>query len=699
MNSNKISSQSNGKAEQQFNYEYELIKDMKRTTDPVEIEKNRLAEIERDRVNEAYDIESERLEKVWKKSHPKSEHYLWRSDLEHMAANNIPVGWLKDFWDIEEHIPFNQDEYGKLAQEAMGKGGRNEAMTKGERNKAMTRAREEYNRFYDELVKIPLCWRKDFALVEKHIALDQKEFFRAAQVAVSKGDRIATYQSFIKKMIAEANKMIDQANDKARQKQAVALFAPLKLDDDKPAREPFPLMALPKPAQDFCTAVSDSMQTPEDFAALGILGAMAASIGASTRLEVKPGWQEFAVLWLSICARPGAAKSPSLNACFKAIRGIQKELNIRYAQAMSTYKEKLAQAKKDPTLELPARPVAEFLLLGDVTTEALVRALAESPRGGAILSDEITHWLGSHDKYSKGGNDRQTYLSLWSSLPLSVHRKLDGVTSVDLPVLSVVGGLTPSSLPKLHGGSEDGFFSRFLISCPEERMGIYTKQGISLVFALAYDSFIRKLWELAPEHQDEHGITPKTIFMSEDAASLFESFYNEMQANLSGDALPSVLRGTFSKAPTQLARIALVLHCGRQVSGEESDPHRLSVDCMDAAILVTKYFLSQARVVAPELEHGATRAAKLRQKVLSWLKRNCTTEKPEADWNALRHDTRRSFTNAFGIVDDKAFEQCLESLQASGHIAFLASKDTKSNKALKPSIMVNPILIKQWETK
>jgi hypothetical protein len=664
--SNEMKSTRSFKYGNEIGLEYELIGSMKRTTDPKEIEQNRLDEIERNRRNEAYDLESERLEKEFKDTHPESEHHLWRTPLQHMIANNHPAGWLADFWELEKHIPYDQEEFLTLGQEAMIDDGTS-----------------AYNLFLAELIKIPLDWQKDFALVEEHIELSRKEFFLAAQEATSEENKEATYRAFTGKMIAQANAKI-------------RMFAPLKADDDKPARESFPIVALPKTARDFCEAVSSAMQTPEDFAALGILGAMSCAIGASTQFEIKPGWIERPVLWVAICARPGAAKSPSLNACFKPIRGIQQELNIRYSQAMMAYKEKLALAKKDPLLEIPAKPVAEFLLIGDITFEALVRTLSESPRGGAILSDEITSWLGSHDKYTGKGNDRQAYLSLWSSLPLSVHRKLDGVVTVDLPVLSVIGGLTPSSLPRLHGGAEDGFLARILIACPEDRQGIYTKQGINLEWALAYDAFIRKLWELKPEHRDEHGITPKTVKMSKGAESLFEAFYNEMQASLAGDAIPSVLRGTVSKAPSQVARVALVLHCARIVSGEEIDPNLLSAGTMAAAIMIAKYFLNHARVISPELEHGATRASKLRQKVLNWLKRNCTTEKPEADWNALRHDCRRAFTNSFGIVDDKAFEQCLESLQASGHIKFFANKDTKSSKAQKPSITVNPILLQQW---
>ena len=654
--------------------EYELIGQMKRTADPKKIEQDRLDEIERDRRNEAYDLESERLEKEFKDTHPESEHHLWRTPLQHMIANNHPAGWLADFWELKEHIPFNEDEYLALAQKAMVKG-----------------KYPSYDLFIAELTKIPLDWQKDFALVEEHIELSQKEFFLAAQEATSEENKEATYRAFTKKMIDQANASAEKA----------AMFAPLKTDDDKPARESFPLMALPKAARDFCEAVSSAMQTPEDFAALGILGAMACAVGASTKLEIKPGWDEFAVLWLALCARPGAAKSPSLNACFKPIRGIQLELNIRYSQAMAAYRKKMALAKKDPAADLPAKPPAEFLLIGDTTQEALVRTLSESPRGGAILSDELTSWIGSHDKYTGKGNDRQSYLSLWSSIPFSIHRKGDGVLTLNLPVLSIVGGLTPSSLPRLHGGSEDGFLSRILIACPEERQGIYTKQGINLEWALAYDAFIRKLWELKPEHQDEHGITPKTVFLSEGAETLFGSFFNEMQISLVCDEIPSVLRGTVSKAPAQVARIALVLHCARIVSGEEFDSGLLGVDTMGAAIVIVKYFLSHARVIAPELEHGVTRADKQRQKVYDWLKRNCTTKKPEAEWKDLRHGCIRSksFANIQGNFDDIAFIQSLESLQITGHIAFIPKEDTKFHKNLKPDIMVNPILLKQWEQK
>lgn len=509
-------------------------------------------------------------------------------------------------------------------------------------------------------------------------------------------------------MSSPLDKIIADLNEKQKSAKAPPIAPPtqakpfyddepwpeLPNENEKPLKASFPLRALPKPMQVYCEAVSAAMQTPLDFAALGVLGAMACAIGASTKIEIKPGWQEFAVLWLALCARPGTAKTPALNACFKPIRGIQKELNLKYSHAMSSYKEALANVKKDPTLELPIKPVAEHLLIGDITQESLVRTLWESPKGGAILSDELTGWTGGHDKYTGKGNDRQAYLSLWSSLPLSVHRKLDGVVSVNLPVLSVVGGLTPSSLPKLHGGQEDGFLSRFLIACPEERQGVYTKEGISEVQALDYGAYIRRLWELEPEHRDETGVTPRTVILSEDAEALFMLFYSEMQASLAGYTLPSILRGSFSKAPSQVARIALILHCGRQVSGEEDDPHRLSADCMDAAILIARYFLSHLKSMESLFHIGATKAEEVRAKIVCSFKEYSTNPKYKGlpvSWHIIRHNLSGSITNRDGNVDNRFLEQCLEGLQATGHIRLEYPQD-KSGRLLKPLIHINPSL-------
>ena len=455
----------------------------------------------------------------------------------------------------------------------------------------------------------------------------------------------------------------------------------LKKDAEIQLKESFPLHCLPEAAREFITAVSDSCGTPIDFAAVFALGCMSGAIGASCRLEVKSGWQEYAVSWLAIVAEAGSAKTPVQSLVMKPLREIQGELSSRFQQAVKNY-----DAETDDE-----KPNLEVMLYGDCTQEGLFKSLGSSPRGGVLVSDEITCWIQSHNKYQKGGNDRQAYLSLWSSTAVSVLRKLDGITFIPLPVLSIVGGLTPSSLPSLHGGNEDGFLSRFLISCPDKRKQTYSDIGVSEGAQYAWQIFIKSLWNIEPETNGGGVWMPATVKLSSEAHELFKKFYNDIHTVIDSETLPSLFRGSFSKAPSQAARIALVIHLGRQACGEEASSSLVSADCMDAAIQVTSYFLGHLTALESGFNAGASRAEGIRQKILGWLKRHGARypNKP-ARWTTLRHDCRAALSNG-ELINDRLLEQTLESLQEQGFIR-LQAVESIAGRNSKPEIVINPNL-------
>lgn len=458
----------------------------------------------------------------------------------------------------------------------------------------------------------------------------------------------------------------------------------IKKDAELQSKESFPLHCLPEAAREFITAVSDSTGTPVDFAAVSALGCMAGAIGASCRLEVKSGWQEFAVLWLAIVAEAGSAKTPVQSLVMKPLREIQGELSARFQQAVKNYDAETEDEK----------PVLEVMLYGDCTQEGLLKSLASSPRGGVLVSDEITSWIQSHNKYQKGGNDRQAYLSLWSSTAVSVLRKLDGITFIPLPVLSIVGGLTPSSLPSLHGGNEDGFLSRFLLSCPDKRKQVYSEIGVSEGTQYAWQLFIKHLWNIEPETNGGGVWIPATVKLSREAHELFKKFYNDIHTVIDSETLPSLFRGSFSKAPSQAARLALVLHLGRQACGEEASSSLVSFETMNNSIQVTNYFLGHLTALESGFNLGASRAEELRRKVISWLKKYNSNPKNNgfpASWHDIRHDSRHRITNFDGKIDDRALTQCLEGLEATGYIKLEYPKN-KSGNDMRPLVHVNPRL-------
>ena len=454
----------------------------------------------------------------------------------------------------------------------------------------------------------------------------------------------------------------------------------LKKDSELQPKEPFPLHCLPEAAREFVVAVSDSTGTPIDFAALAALGCMSGAIGASTRLEVKPGWNEHAALWIATVAAPGSAKTPVQSLVMKPLQEIQGELSARFQQETKNYKAEDLDEKK---------PALEVLLYGDCTQEGLFKSLASSQRGGLLESDEITGWIQSHNKYQKGGNDRQAYLSLWSSKAASVLRKHDGICFIPLPVLSIVGGLTPSSLPSLHGGNEDGFLSRFLIACPDKRKQTYSKIGVSTGAQYAWSVFIKHLWNLEPEVNGGGVWLPATLQLSAGAEELFAKFFNDIHAVIDSETLPSLFRGSWSKAPSQVARVVLETHLGRQACGEEPISKLVSADTMDKSIQVMNYFLGQLSALETGFNVGASKAECIRHKILGWLKRYGLSHPGRpAKWSSVRHDCRAALSSG-ELINDRLLEQTLESLQEQGFIK-LQPVESIAGRNSKPEIIIRP---------
>ena len=139
------------------------------------------------------------------------------------------------------------------------------------------------------------------------------------------------------------------------------------------------------------------------------------------------------------------------------------------------------------------------------------------------------------------------------------------------------------------------------------------------------------------------------------------------------------------------ARIALVLHLGRQACGLGPISSLVSAETMDAAIQVTNYFLSHLTALESGFNAGASRAENIRKKILGWLKRHgAKYPNRPARWTALRHDCRAALSNG-ELINDRLLEQTLESLQEQGFIR-LQPVESIAGRNSKPEIVINPNL-------
>jgi hypothetical protein len=152
-----------------------------------------------------------------------------------------------------------------------------------------------------------------------------------------------------------------------------------------PSAPEFPVDAMPAGCRMLIREASDAIGCPPEFVALPMLAVLASAIGNSRVVELKPGWEEKAVVFATVIGDPAAKKSPGAKVATKPAKQVQVELRNVYQakREMLEHEKNKRELRKagaaDP--RPPKEPVMERTVVDDTTVEALSRVLKESPRG------------------------------------------------------------------------------------------------------------------------------------------------------------------------------------------------------------------------------------------------------------------------------------------------------------------------------
>lgn len=87
--------------------------------------------------------------------------------------------------------------------------------------------------------------------------------------------------------------------------------------------EPFPLDALPDALRGFVVRGAQSIGCDPAYIVLPMLSALAAAIGNTRLIELKPGWTEPSIIWTAIVGESGTMKSPALALALQPTRDRQ----------------------------------------------------------------------------------------------------------------------------------------------------------------------------------------------------------------------------------------------------------------------------------------------------------------------------------------------------------------------------------------
>jgi hypothetical protein len=417
-----------------------------------------------------------------------------------------------------------------------------------------------------------------------------------------------------------------------------------------PAPRPgvFPLEVLPAPVDAIATHLAASIGCPVDYVAFAQLVVAAAAIGNSRTLYLGGNWYESARIYGGIIGHPGDAKTPAQRAAVRPVYRLQQLLDLDYEQTLLRYEEQQAEyeaaikargrsrgknhKQDDPDDEAgappekPVRPRPVRLITVDATVEALAPILKQNPRGLLQHRDELSGWVRTMNMYRGGkGGDRQFYLSAWSGEDVVVDRKGEGTRSIHVPhpFLCILGSIQPDTLTELADakGRQDGFIDRILFVYPDTSAGQpWPDQPVPREVIRSWAKVLRRLYRMKMNEKDDGTRCPKVLRPTPEAVEIFKAWWAIHLAEMRGRTFDrELLGGPYNKFRAHLARLALVIHCLRQVCDETDSP---DVDAGSArrAAMLADYFKAQCNKV-----HGRLRVAqedRRAEAVLGWIRRN-----------------------------------------------------------------------------
>ena len=410
-----------------------------------------------------------------------------------------------------------------------------------------------------------------------------------------------------------------------------------------PSVMPFDYAYLPNGLRGFVQDISERMQCPPDFPAVGALVMMATIIGR--KVGIRPmrrnDWTVTPNLWGMAVGNSGVMKSPSLSAALSPLKKLQAreyeifnaagaahaamdgaaalKLALRKAEAKKALKEN-ADADISSLLKpdaLDDAPTLKRLLTNNASYEALGELMMENPNGLLVEADEIVGLLKQLDA---SGQEvaRSFYLTAADGDKGYTFDRILRGKGLHIPALclSIIGGTQPGVAAEYvrqanSGGSgADGLLQRFgLMVYPDVSPDWHEVDRYPDSDArLAVSQLAERLDSMNPEdvgaEEDLHGGVPFLRFDG-DAQELFSEWRMNLETRLrSGDEHPAIV-SHLSKYRKLVPSLALINHlCDARDGGPVTEAALLR------AIAFSEYLESHARRIYSHATRPDVDAAK-----------------------------------------------------------------------------------------
>ena len=357
------------------------------------------------------------------------------------------------------------------------------------------------------------------------------------------------------------------------------------------------------------------VQIAPEVVVVHILATISATVGNTRRVQCRGLEHNLSLQFLTL-VKSGAGKTtvrkcldPATAAMRRAVQerrdAAQKEWEL-YEIQLKGWKSALSSRKKraepvGPRPEPPALRLRETFMLTEATTEALYKALTDTPRGILWSTSEAHEILGALGRYSDGGKGRDLDTARLRKLTegedTEIHRSVDGIRTITAPFVAIDMDAQPAIRDSLFQEIDkvSGFSARFLIHEPTSLLGVrryvHRPQSPDALLLEQIGETLAGLWAKKLDVGQDGRVQPVPLYVSDEADQLWAVELEHLERRLPGAAADE--EGFFGHLRGRLLRLAGVLALWE-------DPTACMIDgeTMRRAILLGRYFLRHHRAAA-----------------------------------------------------------------------------------------------------
>lgn len=354
----------------------------------------------------------------------------------------------------------------------------------------------------------------------------------------------------------------------------------------------FPINVLPPLLRNIISETHKALNFPVAYIAMSLLTAIATAVGDTCWLKVKTEWMERPLMYVALLGNPGSVKSHPMKFAMKPI--LERDIQSRklYSEQLKEYRKRL-KAGEDPP-----KPKCRQRIVQDVTMEGLCKILEDNSAGLCLWSDELANWLGSMDKYRKGGNDVGTWLSIFNAQPIFVDRKgVDDKITIARPFVNVIGSIQPKVFAKYFSGQlrHNGLLSRILVifNDDQDKMPYDSYMDVPEELVERWRNLIDTILDLTDGYY-EFGEAVYTL--SEDAKAAF-STWSDRNTDAVNEEADKTICEFFQKIKNYVYRFALVLQILEEILVNKNSDNVVRSKAMIFSTMLGDYLMGNARRV------------------------------------------------------------------------------------------------------